>query len=70
MAFGTALVLWLLMMAVFFYVLYLVVRAAVEEAIRRAVPHSLLRPSTQDLIEQQRQQRDRQRVAGEDPHPG
>jgi hypothetical protein len=66
---GTALALWLLMTAVGLYVLYLVIRAAVEEAIRRAFPPSLLRPSTRELIEQQRQERDRQRAAKDDPHP-
>lgn len=60
MASGTGLALWLLMMAVFFYVLYLVVRAAVEEAIRRALPQSLLEP----------QARERQRAAEDDPHAG
>jgi hypothetical protein len=57
------------MTAVSLYVLYFVIRGAVEDAIRRAAPSSLLRPSVRDLIEQQQQERERQRAAGEDPHP-
>jgi hypothetical protein len=40
---GTALALWLLSTAVFFYVLYLVVRAAVRECVQQALRNDLLR---------------------------
>lgn len=54
---GTAVLLQLLLLAVFLYVLFFVVRAAVEGGIRRALEKSLLRPSTWDLIEEQKQLR-------------
>ena len=40
---GTAFVLWLLTTAVFFYVLYLVVRAGVREGVQQALRNDLLR---------------------------
>ena len=49
---GTGLVLSLLMTAAFLYVLYFVIRAAVESGIRRALTQSLLRPTVQELIDE------------------
>jgi hypothetical protein len=40
---GTALALWLLSTAVFFYFLYLVVRAGVREGVQQALRSDLLR---------------------------
>jgi hypothetical protein len=51
---GTGLLLSLLMTAAFLYVLYFVIRAAVESGVRRALTHSLLRPTVQELIEERR----------------
>ena len=53
---GTGLALSLLMTTAFLYVLYFVIRAAVESGIRRALTHSLLRPTVQELIEERRTQ--------------
>lgn len=46
-----------LLTGLFLYVLYFVVRAAVEEGLRRALSESLLRPSVQELIDAKRDQR-------------
>lgn len=55
---GTAVLLGLLATAAFLYLLHLVVRAAVEQGVRRALRPDLLRPSAWDLVEERRQQRE------------
>ena len=51
----TELALSLLLTAAFLYVLYFVIRGAVESGVRRALASSLLRPTVQELIDEGRQ---------------
>jgi len=50
---GTGFLLWVLMTAVFLYALYFVIRAAVEAGIRRSLADSALRPTVQELLDEQ-----------------
>lgn len=62
MGLGTALLLNLLLAAVFLYALFLVVRAAVEAGIRRALDRTLLQPTAWNLVEGRKQQLARKRA--------